>query len=126
MKKLSHFGIAELLIALAICSFLGILVVWHLTSGESHPVNATHSRIKMVQIVIDTYQKDAGRLPSEDNWEAELRERYGKSIDAQDFKDGWGVELQYRVRGESGYIVYSCGPNHRDEGGGGDDLTAGP
>lgn len=38
--------------------------------------------------------------------------------------DVWGNPFQYVGEGRSGRKLYSCGPNGKDEGGGGDDISA--
>jgi hypothetical protein len=95
---------------------------------------AAETEVHAVAVALERYGRERGRLPDESVALAQSlgearvgSERPYYSVDARRVKDGrildpWGRPYVYK-RTVDGALVYSFGPNGRDEEGEGDDVT---
>ncbi|GEM_PF-5451068 len=102
------------------------------------------SRATAIARAIERYRQERGRLPNAPTWIRELRERDAKGKPYYDFNgmmyashgggqrgdveglaDPWWGEYVYRPGSSDGrrdFLLYSKGPNGRDDDGSGDDI----
>jgi hypothetical protein len=85
---------------------------------DSTPASQTESVLLIVGNSIDDWRDEHKRAPSTEEGVSLL------SFNKSALSDGWGQPLIYRNMGgeKSDYLLYSAGPNGRDENGGGDDI----
>ena len=89
----------------------------------------TRATLAMVGHALETFHREGGRYPTND----EGLECLGRSIGGRgplirtsdSVRDGWNQLLIYREPGNNSsthFVLYSIGPNERDEAGQGDDI----
>jgi general secretion pathway protein G len=126
------FTLIELLLVLVILSVLAAVVVPKFTGrSEQARVTAARTDIANLEVVLDAYEMDTGRFPSNQQGLQALVE---EPSDARDWRgpyirrgvptDPWGNAYVYKYPGDhnaESYDLYSYGPDGRS--GGGDDIT---
>lgn len=102
------------------------------------------ARVTAIAKAIERFRSERGRLPDASTWIRELRERDSKGRpyytfngmmyashkderrgNVEDLADPWWGEYVYRPGASDGrrdFLLYSKGPNGRDDGGSGDDI----
>ena len=87
---------------------------------------------KTTRTTIDTVVKSLWKWSQDQAMEAESDETCPSTLDVlvpeyikskRTLKDAWGKRLNFRCVGDT-FCVWSCGPNKRDDGGGGDDIKS--
>jgi type II secretory pathway pseudopilin PulG len=86
----------------------------------------TKSRIEVLRLALEEYQRDKGSLPTTEQSREALLPRgdspgYIRTSDI--FVDGWGRRFVYRLDTTGRYELYSVGPNGIDEKVKGDDIS---
>ncbi len=93
-----------------------------------HGLSITTAELSRLQSTILVYQLETESLPLSlqdlvrpaEGWpEGFLTDGLGVRLDA------WENAFIYKLDGENGFNLYSCGPNGQDEGGSGDDISIG-
>jgi len=130
----SGFTLIELMLVLVILATLAAIVLPKFT-GRSQQAKITGARTQIAnfETALSAFEIDLGRYPTTTEGLRALVVKPTSDADAwlQPYlsreevpKDPWGNEYQYRYPGqynESGYDLYSVGPDHKL--GGNDDIT---
>jgi hypothetical protein len=96
--------------------------------SEESGLDDTTAELSRLQSTILVYQLETESLPMSlqdlekpaDGWpEGFLTDGLGVQ------PDPWGNAFIYKLDGENGFNLYSCGPNGQDDGGAGDDISIG-
>ncbi len=106
------FSLLEILVVLVIVGMLAGLVITNVVGrGEKAKVSAAKAQIQLVTGQIETYYLDNGRLPDRLD---QLVPDYAK---ANQLKDPWGNDWQYRVPGQNGnFDLFSYGGDNSPGG----------
>lgn len=92
-------------------------------SPEAVALARTKSRVDIFCAAIETYREDHKALPDKSQGlEITLASDKRSPVNLV-LKDGWGRLLRPVVSGALIVGAYSAGPNGKDEGGGGDDIS---
>lgn len=97
-------------------------------------IRSTRSMLSMIVQALDAYRMDRGTYPA--SGAKSLAQALANSTNpyvtalpsgainaAGEWTDGWGTPLHYAHRADGKVILYSWGPNKRDDGGTGDDIA---
>lgn len=119
------WAVVGLSMTFALLTALGYEGVQRMFAEQPQPRHVTLARLR----ALDTYYRIA-RRGGHDPF-SHGRIEFSQLIQDRDLQylltvDGWGKMFRVRPEGESerDYIVYSCGPNQRDDCGTGDDIVS--
>jgi general secretion pathway protein G len=126
------FTLIELLLVMVILVVLAAVVVPKFTGrSEQARVAAATTDVNNLDNAVELFEQDAGRYPATDeglsvlvNQPANVKVWHGPYIKKGVPTDPWGNPYVYRYPGtqnQSGFDLYSMGPDGRD--GGTDDIT---
>lgn len=131
-SKIPAFTLIELLLVLVILGVLAALVIPKFTNRTQQARNtAAKTDISSIKGMINAFEIDTGRLPSNDEGlnalliaPPNVTDWRGPYIDSSALpKDPWGNAYIYRYPGQhnpNGFDLYSTGPDGRE--GGNDDI----
>jgi len=130
-RGLGAFTLIELLLVLVILTTLAAVIVPKFTKrSEQARITAARTDIANLEVAIDAFEVDAGRLPTTEEGIGALIQQptdvkvwSGPYIKRGIPKDPWGNPYNYKQPGQhntSGYDLYSYGPNGQE--GGDDDI----
>ena len=124
MKKL-----AAILGVVVLVGVLGWMFIPVKLDGNADQTNQAQAMAEMRVILaaITEFHKDRGKYPDRLD-ELALPRAEGQTAflkDATNVKDPWGSPYIYRSS-PPGFLLYSAGPNRRDDSQGNDDLSANP
>jgi type II secretory pathway pseudopilin PulG len=121
-KLIGLVVVVSLLATAALCSAIYLGAMRHVQSAR---IGACEAMLSQLEQVLSMYRRDHERLPTD------LSELSISSSDRAAYfeikgrlLDPWKRPFVYRVLPSDSYQLYSTGPDGRDEGGGGDDVTA--
>jgi general secretion pathway protein G len=126
------FTLIELLCVLVILAVLAAVVVPKFTNRTEQAKNtAAQADIRVLEGMIDAFQVDTGRFPTNDEGlralvesPANVKNWQGPYIKKGVPNDPWGNPYVYRYPGthqQNGYDLFSMGPDGRE---GGDDIAS--
>lgn len=78
----------------------------------------TRVRVESFCISLEAYREEFKSLPRKEESMRAIAE-----ISDNDYRDGWGQIMRPMISGPYLVGIYSSGKNHRDDGGGGDDVV---
>jgi general secretion pathway protein G len=125
------FTLIELLLVLIILSILASIVVpKYAKRSEQARITAAHTDIANLEVALDSFEVDTGRLPSTEEglialieMPAQLTDWKGPYIKRGVPNDPWGSPYVYKSPGDhntNDYDLSSYGPDKKE--GGGDDI----
>jgi hypothetical protein len=90
----------------------------YLFSGDFDNAGTASAALHICGVAIESWAKSHGRVPTEQEGFAVLEMKTRVPL------DGWDRPILYKnvAAGAKPFLVYSVGPNGRDEGGSGDDI----
>ncbi len=108
------FTLVEIMLVVIILGVLAAVVVVNFRGqGTTARINATRTSIQNIGTAVNLFETETGKLP------ASLREltvptahRPGL-LREDNLRDSWGIEFQYKLKGEFDFEVRSAGPDNQ-------------
>jgi len=110
------FTVIELLIVMAIMAILYTIAAFYITGLQNEARTAkANGDLKVLQLALNTYQKNKGECPAEENYQATLILSSPRILEGN-LKDPYGETPSTLYRydvSDNGrfYVAYSVGPN---------------
>ena len=106
--------------------FPGLVLLPLEARAWSTPASKTYHSVKELEMLVEEYREDHGKLPDEAQFNETLQPKgYPRFEDGHPFVDKWHRKIVYRKPGKNiaEYVIYSLGENGIDDGGTKDDIS---
>jgi general secretion pathway protein G len=111
-RRRAGFTLIEIMLVVVIIGVLAAVVAVNTTwQGKMARINATRASIQNIGTAVQLYEQESGRWPTSLGELTVATQHRPGLLQANNLKDSWGVDFQFKMKNEFEYEIRSAGPD---------------